>query len=140
MGGFLSRLFNNKHKDSLKKRILIIEDEEPLSLLMKRILELKGGYETVIGRDGKEGLQLAVEKQPDLILLDINMPKMDGFEVLKRLKADKATLSIPVIMVSGNTDDLSKLKTASLYSDDYVTKPFVAEVLISKVKLRLGGA
>lgn len=140
MTGFLSGLFGNKHKDSLKKTILIVEDEEPLALLIKRILELKGGYQTMIARDGKEGLQLALSKLPDLILLDINMPKMDGFEVLKRLKEDKSTLSIPVIMVSGNTDDLSKLKTASLYSDDYVTKPFVAEVLISKVKTRLGGA
>jgi len=138
MRGLLSRFFRKRHKDSLKKTILIVEDEAPLSLLIKRILELKGGYETVIAHDGKEGLDVAISTQPDLILLDINMPKMDGFEVLKKLKDNKATFSIPVIMVSGNSDDISKLKTASLYSDDYVTKPFVAEALLSKVKSRLG--
>lgn len=126
----------------MKKRILIIDDEEKLCALVSTFLEKKG-YSAVAAKGGKQGIRAARYRAPDLILLDINMPKMDGFAVLEQLKADPKTMSIPVIMLTGRGDDESKLKAASLYSEHYMTKPFDLEELDGKINQLLqivGGA
>jgi DNA-binding response OmpR family regulator len=126
----------------MKKKILIVDDEEKLSALVGTFLEKKG-YSAVTAKSGKQGIRAARYRIPDLILLDINMPKMDGFAVLEQLKADPKTMSIPVIMLTGREDDESKLKAASLYSEHYITKPFDLEELDGKISQLLqivGGA
>jgi DNA-binding response OmpR family regulator len=73
--------------------------------------------------NGRDGLKLAKKFKPNLIILDIRMPRMDGFEVLRRLKEDTGTVSIPVIMLSALDDDMSKIKSSGLYCETYITKP-----------------
>ena len=116
------------------RKILIIDDEEDLTFFVKANLELTGDYEVMIAKNGKEGIKLAASHKPDLILLDIMMPKMDGFEVLEKLKQAKETIAIPIIMLTAKTDDASKIKAASLYDEDYMTKPVQIETLRAKIE------
>ncbi len=111
------------------KRVLIIDDEANLTYFFKKNLEFFGGYEVEVASCGKEGLARAHSFHPDIILLDVMMPGIDGFEVLKRLKEDPKTMTVPVIMLTARDDDECRLKAASLYNDDYIGKPFsIAEV------------
>ncbi|MCM8831486.1 MAG: response regulator [Candidatus Omnitrophica bacterium] len=114
------------------KKILVIDDEENICKLLDTFLGKKG-YIVVTARNGKEGLKNAYKHKPDLILLDINMPKIDGFKVLEKLKNNMKTMSIPVIMLTGRGDDESKIKAAGLYSEYYITKPFDLEDLATKI-------
>jgi len=120
------------------KKILIIDDEEDLSFFVKANLELAGYYEVVVATSGKAGIKAASQYKPDLILLDIMMPKMDGFEVLKKLKSSHATFSIPVIMLTAKGDDESKLKASKLYDEDYIIKPVRIEFLKTRIEEVLG--
>jgi len=116
------------------RKILIIDDEEDLTFFIKANLELRGDYEVMIAKNGKDGLKLAASHKPDLILLDIMMPKMNGFEVLEKLKQAKETIAIPVIMLTAKADDASKIKAASLYNEDYMMKPVQIEALKAKIE------
>lgn len=120
-----------------KKKILIIDDEQDLCFFVKATLELLGNFKVIIARDGKRGIWAAILHKPDLILLDIMMPGIDGFEVLRRLKEGTKTVSIPVIMLTARNDEESKLKAAGLYDEDYIVKPFETEVLKSKIESTL---
>jgi DNA-binding response OmpR family regulator len=115
------------------RKILIIDDEEDLTFFVKANLELNGEYKVLVANDGKNGVKIALKYKPDLILLDIMMPNMDGFEVLKKLKESGKTLSIPVIMLSAKGDDESKTRAASGYNDDYVVKPVAIDLLKQKI-------
>jgi len=119
------------------EKILVIDDEENLRSLVSTFLEKKG-YTVLTAKDGKEGLKTALYHIPDLILLDISMPKMDGYAVLEKLKNNEITLSIPVVMLTGRGDDESKIKASGLYSNYYITKPFDLEALDAKMKQILG--
>jgi len=116
------------------KKILTIDDEEDLTFFIKANLELTGEYEVVVARSGKEGIKAAIRYKPDLILLDIMMPHMDGYQVLDRLKKSRRTLSIPVIMLTAKGDDESKMKASSLYNEDYIVKPIQIDSLIAKIE------
>jgi DNA-binding response OmpR family regulator len=116
----------------MPKTILIIDDEEKPSALVSVFLEQKG-YCPVCANNGKQGLKAARYRSPDLILLDMDMPRMDGLAVLKKLKDDPKTMSIPVIILVRHGDDYSKVRAASLYSEGYITKPFEPEHLESKI-------
>lgn len=118
----------------MKKKILIIDDEEDLTFFVKANLELVGDYEVIIATSGKEGVAIASSQNVDLILLDIMMPKMDGFEVLEKIKESKRTLAIPVIMLTAKGDIDSKLKAAGLYDEDYIVKPVQVEILKIKIE------
>lgn len=120
------------------KKILIIDDEEDLSFFVKANLELAGAYEVIVAANGKTGIKAAIQHKPDLILLDIMMPKMNGFEVLERLKSEHETLSIPVIMLTAKGDDESKLKASRRYNEDYIVKPVQIDTLKSKIEDVLG--
>ena len=115
-------------------KILMIDDEMMFCKLVKMNIELAGKFEVHIANDGKEGLRTAKKILPNVILLDIVMPKQDGFETLVTLKKDPNTVSIPVIMLSALTDDKSVIRASSLYSEYYVTKPISAEKLIEKIE------
>lgn len=115
------------------RKILIIDDEEDLTFFVKANLELAGDYEVEVAINGRDGIKLASREKFDLILLDIMMPHMDGFEVLEVLKKNKKTLSTPVIMLTAKGDEKSRLRAAGLYDEDYIVKPVQIDFLKSKI-------
>lgn len=115
-----------------KKRILIVDDEVGIVELLKEKLEPT--YQVIKAYDGLEGLEKAMDQPPDLIILDIKMPKLDGFEVLKRLKADTKTRCIPVIMLTGEANTNSILKAQDSRAADYLIKPVVLEAVLPLVR------
>ena len=117
-----------------QKSIVVIDDEENVCNVLKRTLEVIGGYRVSTATNGKEGLKLVRKKLPDLILLDILMPVMDGYQVLKRLKNDTRTMSIPVVVLSAETSEAAQIKGARLYTDLYLTKPINPNNLLSKIE------
>ena len=123
-----------------KKRILIIDDEGDFCRLVKMNLEAMGGFEVVVATNGKTGIELAKKIAPDLILLDILMPGMDGFKVLERLKESGCnTMQIPVVMLSAKTDEASKQRAAQLYNEEYIEKPVEPLDLKTKIEKVLKG-
>ena len=114
-------------------KILIIEDEEAIADLEKDYLELSG-FEVKICNTGDEGLQTALREEFDLIVLDLMLPGLDGFEVCKKVREEK---NIPIIMVSAKKDDIDKIRGLGLGADDYITKPFSPSELIARVKAHL---
>ena len=119
----------------MKKRILVIEDEPHISQLVKFILE-KRGFEILQAFIGQEGLEMSRKEKPDLIILDVMMPNMDGFEVAKRLGKMKETKTIPIIMLSSAAQFKDKMKGLDSGAIDYITKPFDKNELIAKVDER----
>ncbi|KAA5806590.1 response regulator [Thermoanaerobacterium thermosaccharolyticum] len=117
----------------MSSRILIIDDEKPIVEILKYNLE-KNGYSTIEAYDGEEGLKLAQEKNPDLILLDVMLPKMDGFTVLRILRQ---TMTTPILMLTAKEEEVDKVLGLELGADDYVTKPFSMRELIARVKANL---
>ena len=116
-----------------KIRIAVIDDEAAVRKSLKNILEKGGGYEVVTAEDGKEGIKLVRKTQPDLVLLDVMMPGWDGFEVLKRLKDNYKTMSIPVIILSAWASEDNRIKGARLYTDLYLAKPISPDELLEKI-------
>ncbi len=113
------------------ERILIIEDEESILMALADDLSLEG-YEVANARDGLQGLAMAKEKGHDLIILDIMLPKMDGFEVCKQLR--QAGVGIPILMLTAKSQEIDKVLGLELGADDYVTKPFSPRELLARVK------
>ncbi len=116
-----------------KKRILVVDDEVDMVDGIKIMLEADS-YEVITAFDGQEGLRKAQKESPDLILLDVMMPKMDGFEVLRRLRADSETQDIPVIMLTAKGDTESLFEASSLGSTDFFIKPFDAQELSNFIR------
>lgn len=116
-----------------KKKIAIIDDEKHITRLL--MIELEGaGYEVVMACDGEKGLDLIRLERPDIILLDVMMPKMDGFEMLEVLKKDKDIKDIPVIFLTAKSSTGDIQRGVDLGVEDYVEKPFHAELLIKRIK------
>ncbi len=111
-------------------RILIAEDELALNDLLQDALKM-AGYETVSARHGQEAVKLIREKNPDLVILDINMPRMDGFEVLEKIRGENNT--VPVIVLTARDEKGDKVQGFRLGADDFVTKPFGLEELVLRV-------
>ena len=120
------------------KRILVIDDEINFCLMIKEALEAKVGYYVMTAMDGKKGIKLAKREKPDLILLDILMPDMNGLQVLESLKKDKHTMHIPVIMLTAIEGDTFKNKTAELYSEGYLAKSAEMPALRAEIDTVLG--
>lgn len=117
----------------MKEKILIVEDEKDIRKMLDYNLE-KEGYKTVITDDGEEAIRVVNKERPDLILLDLMLPGMDGLEVCKTLKKDTKTSSIPIIMLTAKTQESDKVVGLELGADDYVTKPFSIRELIARIK------
>lgn len=117
-----------------KKKVLIIDDEESFCKLVKMNLELDETFKVETATDGKKGLELAKRFKPDVIILDIMMPKMSGFEVLEKMKKDPQTITIPVVMLSAKEDMDFQVKAAQLYDELYLVKPIDAPTLKSKIE------
>lgn len=118
------------------KRILIVEDESAIADLVSQVLR-RHGFETRTAHDGDEGLCLACELKPDLIVLDLMLPKMDGWEVCRRLKNDTTTAKIPIIMLTARRGERDAVEGFSIGADDYVRKPFSSDELAARVKVLL---
>src|SRR5699024_4984825 len=114
-------------------KILIVEDEESIAELEKDYLELSG-FEVHIETNGETGLKEALEGDYDLILLDLMLPGVDGFEICKRVRKVKNT---PILLVSAKKDDIDKIRGLGLGADDYVTKPFSPSEVVARVKAHL---
>ena len=120
----------------MSKKILFIDDEPDLVMLMQTRL-VSYGYKMLSAFDGEEGLKIAQEENPDLILLDKIMPKMDGLEVCQRLKSDPKTKDIPIIIVSASGGKDLPERCLAAGADDLIIKPFDAEDLLAKIKALL---
>src|SRR6266571_6265787 len=104
-------------------RALIIDDDRDLLLLVRKTLEFLAGWEVVTAASGAAGIELARSAVPDVVLVDLMMPEMDGYEVCRRLKAEPATREVPVIFVSVHGEAVDKVKAFGAGGADYVTKP-----------------
>lgn len=115
------------------KRILIIEDDPVIAEVQKDYLEASG-FRVDIEEDGEAGLAKAMEEEVDLIILDLMLPKTDGFEICRRIRREK---NIPILMVSAKKEDVDKIRGLGLGADDYLTKPFSVGELVARVKAHL---
>ncbi len=115
------------------KTILIVDDEQPIIDILVYNLK-KEGYNTIEASDGLTAIDIALEKKPDLILLDIMLPKLDGLSVCKRIKN---TLNVPIIMLTAKDGEIDKILGLELGADDYITKPFSVRELVARVKANL---
>ena len=117
----------------MKKRILIVEDDDDIASIERDYLEV-GGYEVKVEENGTAGLTEALTGEYDLILLDIMLPGMDGFQIVRKLR-DK--IDIPIMMVTARRSDIDKIRGLGFGADDYIEKPFSPSVLIAKIKAML---
>jgi len=119
-----------------KSRILIVEDDRSLAEVVSYNLE-QAGYEVIVSHDGQDGLYQAQLKSPELVLLDIMLPIIDGQEVCRRLRARSETENVLVMMITAKSEETDQVVGFSLGADDYVTKPFSVKVLLERVKALL---
>lgn len=120
-----------------KEKILLIEDEQSIRELICMTLEM-AGYNTVYtAADGENGLMLAESKQPDLILLDLMLPGIDGLNVCRRLKSNEDTRNIPIIMLTAKSEESDVVLGLELGANDYVTKPFSRKILVARINAQL---
>lgn len=117
----------------MERTILIIEDEQNISDILTFSLG-KEGYKTIAALDGIQGLEMALSENPDLILLDVMLPGMDGFEVCKKVRE---TSQVPIIMLTAREDEVDKVLGLELGADDYITKPYSMRELTARVKANL---
>ena len=120
----------------MEKKILIVEDEKNLIKVLSDTLRQEG-FDLCSAEDGEKGLDMFYDENPDLVLLDINLPKMNGWEVCQNIRKES---NIPIIMMTARDSEIDELKGLNIGADDYVTKPFSLKVLVVKIKkiLKLG--
>ena len=116
-----------------KGKILIVEDDRDIVEMVKYNLN-EEGFETVPAFDGEQGIELARKERPDLIILDLMLPVIDGFEVCRIVKNDRVTADIPIIILSAKSQETDKVVGLELGADDYVTKPFSPRELIARIR------
>ena len=114
------------------KRILAVEDEKDILLIIEHHLQ-RGGYEVIRAETGEKAVELARTELPDLVLLDVMLPGIDGFEVCRSLKSGALTSKIPIVMLSARGEEADVVTGLELGADDYVTKPFSAKVLMARL-------
>ena len=117
----------------VQKRILVIEDDANFRNLL-RIHLSRAGYTPEVVEDGVEGGKALLERPPDLVVSDLNMPFLNGFELLSLMRADEKTASIPAILLSGTNDDVTASKAMELGAADYLTKPVTRENLLDSIR------
>lgn len=117
----------------MDKKILVVDDEKPISDIIKFNL-VKEGFEVSVAFDGEEALKKVYQFQPDLILLDLMLPKLDGFQVCRRVRE---SFNMPILMLTAKEEEVDKVLGLELGADDYITKPFGMRELIARVKANL---
>jgi two-component system, OmpR family, alkaline phosphatase synthesis response regulator PhoP len=116
------------------KRILLIEDDPDIALSIKYNLEKEEGFAVATARDGSAGLQKALQHPPDLLLLDLSLPGMTGLDICRRLRSEKRTSRLPIIMLTARVEESDKIAGLELGADDYITKPFSVREVIARVR------
>ncbi len=119
---------------NLTKRLLIVEDDEAILELMSAIFENLGDYSILLARDGEEALRIARVADPDVILLDIQLPRTDGYEVCRSVKSDPLMSHIKIIMLSGMEQNTGWQKAEEVGADGYIAKPFSSVALVEEVE------
>ena len=118
----------------MKKRILIIEDDKDITEALRYTLEKEKDFSVLIARTGDEGLNLALQTKPNLILLDIVLPGLNGYEICRLLRRDAETQEIPILMLTARVSESDKVLGLDLGADDYITKPFGLRELIARIR------
>jgi len=121
----------NEHREKL---ILIVEDDRDIALSLQYALGREGGSRVLLAHDGNSGLALARETKPDLLLLDLNLPGMDGLSICEALRGDTATATIPIIMLTARVEEPEKLAGLDHGADDYITKPFSIKEVLARIR------
>jgi two-component system phosphate regulon response regulator PhoB len=116
-----------------RETILIVDDEEDILELLKYNLS-REGYKVISATTGEEGLKLARTKGPDLVILDLMLPGVDGLEVCRELKGDKSTVNIPIIMLTAKSEEADMVTGLEMGADDYIPKPFSPRVVLARMK------
>jgi DNA-binding response OmpR family regulator len=119
--------------EGISKKILVVDDEPDVASLLTLMLKSQG-YDVITARDGQEALDKARNQNPDLILLDIMLPKMDGYKVARMLKFDENFSHIPIILLTAKIQEKDRQTGLEMGANDYMTKPFDTAVLLSKIK------
>ena len=122
----------------MARNVLVVDDEPNIVISIKFLMKQKG-YEVRTASNGEEALQALNEKVPDLILLDVMMPKPDGYEVCQKIRATAKWKDIPVIMLTAKGREVEREKGFAMGADDYITKPFSTQELVAKVQAILEG-
>ncbi|MFT9496501.1 response regulator YycF [Anaerosolibacter sp.] len=117
----------------MKRKVLVVDDEKPISDILKFNLE-REGYEVGVAFDGEEAVRKVYQFEPDLILLDIMLPKLDGFQVCKKIRE---SMNTPILMLTAKEEEVDKVLGLELGADDYVTKPFSVRELMARVKANM---
>ncbi len=117
----------------MENKILVVDDEKPIVDILKINLE-KNGYKVIVAYDGETAAEMAYSQEPDLILLDVMLPKMDGFSVCRKIREK---LAVPIIMLTAREEEVDKVLGLELGADDYMTKPFSLRELMARVKANL---
>ncbi|RDI44243.1 response regulator transcription factor [Falsibacillus pallidus] len=115
----------------MSKKVLVVEDEQSISTLLKYNLE-QAGFDALTAADGEEGIEMAISHKPDLMILDLMLPRLDGIEVCKQLRQKK--IMTPILMLTAKDDEFDKVLGLELGADDYMTKPFSPREVIARVK------
>jgi DNA-binding response OmpR family regulator len=123
--------------DQGQARVLVADDEDDVRELVVYRLS-RSGYDVVEARDGEEALRLAGEQTPDLLVLDVMMPRIDGYELTRRLRAEPATSRVPVILLTARTQENDVSQGFEAGADDYLKKPFNPDELLARVRAVLG--
>jgi DNA-binding response OmpR family regulator len=116
-----------------KTHVLVVDDEQYITKLVERTLK-DAGYAVTVANDGISALRMLAEKEPDLVLLDIRMPGLDGFQVLKRIRE---VSDVPVLMLTAVLEKTALATSLDIGADDYIEKPFVPRVLIARIQTKL---
>jgi len=116
----------------MPKKIVVIDDSESIVIALQFLLESLG-YEVVVANDGEEGIKKVFEIKPNLVIVDINMPKLTGYEVVDMMRKEVSTMNTPILMMSGSTDEMDEIKGLQLGVDGYITKPFNNELFLAKL-------
>ncbi|MEY3282676.1 MAG: hypothetical protein RIR86_689 [Acidobacteriota bacterium] len=143
------RLFPNQIEPHMKPLILIIEDDPDIAESIRYNLEREGSFTTLVALTGEDGLRLALgtgpatngkgraDAPPDLIILDLNLPGMNGFELCRRFRSEETTRRIPIVVLTARSDESDKVRGLELGADDYITKPFSVRELVARVRAAL---
>lgn len=115
------------------KKILLVDDEPHIIIMLANRIK-HAGYEIITAGDGQEGLEKARKEKPDLIILDVMLPKLDGYKVCRMLKFDEKYKQIPIIMFTARAQKIDKETAESVGADGYITKPFEPQILLDKIK------
>ena len=118
----------------MSKKILVVDDDEQIRTFLIKSLEFEG-YQIISASDGVEGWKILQGEKPDLVILDVRMPGMDGIEVLEKIRGDTEFKEIPVIMLTAESSDMSIISGLSMGADHYITKPFTISSVLLGIKM-----